>query len=935
MGRLSRIEIAQFANCEGCRLYQGAKTPFMRGVGSSTARVVVVGEAPGRGEDAAGKPFVGLSGQFLRGCLTDTDIPEDSLFFTNTNRCWPGLDEKGGDAKATDKQVRCCAPATIEEIRRIGPKAVLLVGGQALKGVLGLAPIGQHRGSVIERDGILYIPTYHPSYVLRETRNLRPGEMSRATEAWISDLNLLAGALTGDSRAPVPPFPIVPTSSSEVRALLREARKSRMAAFDYETTGLDPYQKGAKLLTAAVAWRDPAGELKSMFIPLNHRQSWWDHLSWIEIQQDLREFLLDPKLHLFGSNLKFEFVWSALHLGVEFRGFPWSTDLMHALIDPRKDPGHSLKTLASLVGYGGYDQPFEDYMQAHTLVPSKKKGIWKVRKIRKGERVPCLTKGDMEWMPLDEICTYNAADVYVNYLLFEHLAPILDANDHLYVYKHITANQITTLGRMELAGLKLSVPEHRRQQLAVNRRIREYQSEMEKLPKVKRFEAARAAAERHTWETSCGGFGEDGKTWTPAGTSKSTKAWPLKWTDKKTGNPVPLKFSSGAQLKDYFYGYLGYEHVLATKTGPTLDRDDLARLASKRDGLAAVLGKFRKASKQKEAFLDPAMIWVKPDGKVRTTHRISGTEAGRVSAGSDKDSTAHSAGVNPGPNIQQIPREGEGVEIKRMFISSFDRGFLVEADQGQIEPRLIACHSQDKRMLEIVRNRKADIHTAFTAMAWKIPLEQVTKPMRQQGKSIISLGTLYGQEAQGLAAHMGWTLARAREFLAELWGMLPGVAAWQERTKREAFDSGYASTRIGRRRYLPDIRSSDGYLAGVADRQAVNMRIQGLASDIVQYQGMLVDRGFQARKLRSRLVVTVHDSLMADTPPEETVEAAVILRSIMEDTSLLPKRFALTVPLQADLKIGPSWGTAQEISSRKFPEEADFRAEVARIMAEA
>lgn len=930
MSVLSRVDIAELADCEKCGLFRGCKSPLMKGRGSPTARLVIVGEAPGRVEDRKGRPFVGPSGQFLDGCLQDAGIDPADCFWTNVSRCWPGLDEKGGDAKATDKQLKACAPAAVEEIRRLQPKVVLLLGGKAIKGVLGLDKISEQRGRLTIKDGIAYVAAYHPAYVLREVKHLRAGETSRALDAWQQDINLVVGALSGKSKIPAPPLPIVPQTTAEFRSVLKMARESRLVAYDYETTGLSPYAKNAKLLTVSLAWRDVKGKLRSAFVPLDHPETPWDHLSLIEVKQELRDFLASPKLHLIGSNLKFEYCWSALHLGVEPAGFPWSTDLMHALIDEKKDPGHGLKILASLVGYGGYEKPLDDWLESHVLVypEAGEEGSppWElpprpqVREIQPGERVKPMTKGDLEFVPLDEIRPYNAADAYVNYLVFEHLAPILEANDQVYLYKHVTRRQTRMLARMELQGLVLDVKEQRRQQLAAARRLEELTVQMAALPKVERYARARAAHERTTWEAACGGFREDGKTWVPAGTDKPTRSWPFKWTDRATGEPLPLSFGSDPQLKDYFYGYLQYPVKRRTKTGPALDKLELQRLSPKRDGLAALLVEFRRVKKLKEAFLDPAPGWIADDGKVHTNFKIAGTEAGRLSS--------------TDPNLQQTPREGSGSEIKRMYKSSFPGGFLVEADQGQIEPRLIACDSQDPAMLAIVRNPKIDLHTGFTAMAWKIAVEEVTKDMRQKGKSLISLGTLYGQAAKGLAEKMGWTLAHAQEFLDELWGMLEGVARWQAKVKKQAREKGYAETRMGRRRHLEAIRSDDEYERGEAERQAVNMRIQGLATDIVQVQGDLIDREFLRQGMRSRLVLTVHDSLVSDTPEDETAEVAVIQRRFMEDASLLPDRFALTIPLQADVAVGADYGRKQEFKSKDYPADDDLRRAVEKYVRE-
>jgi DNA polymerase-1 len=272
-------------------------------------------------------------------------------------------------------------------------------------------------------------------------------------------------------------------------------------------------------------------------------------------------------------------------------------------------------------------------------------------------------------------------------------------------------------------------------------------------------------------------------------------------------------------------------------------------------------------------------------GRIHTSFNQTGTVTGRISSSN--------------PNLQNIPiRTEKGREVRRAFVAQ-PGGWLVAADYSQVELRVMAHVSQDPGLLEAF-GRDEDIHAATAAAVLDIPLGEVTKSQRRIAKGV-NFGLSYGQSAFGLARQTGMTQTQAAQFIETYFEKYPGVLNYIEQTKRQAAQEGYVQTLLGRRRYFPGLETLRGPERGRAEREAINMPIQGTAADIIKIAMIGVHRALQEQGLSARMLLQVHDELVLEVPDEEMDSVIHLLREIMGSA------FELAVPLKVDVEVGHNW----------------------------
>jgi DNA polymerase-1 len=297
----------------------------------------------------------------------------------------------------------------------------------------------------------------------------------------------------------------------------------------------------------------------------------------------------------------------------------------------------------------------------------------------------------------------------------------------------------------------------------------------------------------------------------------------------------------------------------------------------------------RELSKLKSTYVDALPRMVNPEtGRLHTSYNQTGTTTGRLSS-SD-------------PNLQNIPiRTKLGRHVRRAFVA--DQGCrLVAADYSQVELRVMAHVSGDQGLLAAFA-RGEDVHASTAAAILGVPLDEVTPDQRRLAKAV-NFGLSYGQTAYGLAQATGLTQPEAEDFIETYFERFPRVREYINRTKSLAARQGYVETLLGRRRYFPELEPSSKashYARQAAERMAINAPIQGTAADIIKIAMIQLYRAFRERGLRARMILQVHDELIAEAPDEEVMSVAPLMREIMEGA------FKLDAPLKADLKVGQNW----------------------------
>ncbi len=293
--------------------------------------------------------------------------------------------------------------------------------------------------------------------------------------------------------------------------------------------------------------------------------------------------------------------------------------------------------------------------------------------------------------------------------------------------------------------------------------------------------------------------------------------------------------------------------------------------------------RYRKIAKLISTYLDGMLNYVADDGKIHTTFMQRTTSTGRLSSRE--------------PNLQNLPiRDDEGRVLRKMFLSSFENGTMISADYNQIELRLIANFSGDDNMISDYLSDK-DIHTATASKIFGVELNAVTKNMRRVAKSV-NFGIIYGIGAYGLSQNINSTVKEANEFIKKYMEIYPQVKDYGEECVRLAREKGYASTFMGRIRHLPNINSNNHVVRSFAERVAKNMPLQGSASDIIKIAMIKVWARLKTEKLKSKLVLQIHDELVVDCYPGESEKIKNILKEEMESV------VDLTVPLIVEVEEG-------------------------------
>jgi DNA polymerase-1 len=331
-----------------------------------------------------------------------------------------------------------------------------------------------------------------------------------------------------------------------------------------------------------------------------------------------------------------------------------------------------------------------------------------------------------------------------------------------------------------------------------------------------------------------------------------------------------------------------------TKTGQySTDEQTLAALAADHEIVRRLL-EYRTATKLKSTYADalPEAIWP-GTGRVHTTYNQVMTSTGRLNS--------------QNPNLQNIPiRTERGQEIRKAFVPRGGEYRLLSADYSQIELRILAALSREKAMLEAFQ-AGADIHAATAARVFGVFPELVTPEMRRKAK-MVNFGIAYGISAFGLSQRLGIPRAEAGEIIDQYFKQFPGIRRYMDDTIAFARERGYVETVTGRRRYIRDIRSANNTVRGAAERNAINAPIQGTAADMIKLAMINIHRELARRKLKTRMLLQVHDELVFEAPAAQAEETAAIARKVMEGAPL--PAHAISVPLIAEAGIADNWAEA-------------------------
>nr|WP_312886783.1 DNA polymerase I [Actinocrinis puniceicyclus] len=352
---------------------------------------------------------------------------------------------------------------------------------------------------------------------------------------------------------------------------------------------------------------------------------------------------------------------------------------------------------------------------------------------------------------------------------------------------------------------------------------------------------------------------------------------------------VQFNLGSPKQLQEILFDQLKLPKTKKIKTGYTTDADALTWLAGQTDHpLPVILLRHRDVNRLRTT-VEGLIKTVLDDGRIHTTFNQMVAATGRLSS--------------VDPNLQNIPvRTEEGRRIRKAFVAGPGYDTLMTADYSQIEMRIMAHLSGDEGLIEAF-NSGEDLHSSVAARVFGVPPKQVTADLRRKVKAV-SYGLAYGQSAYGLAQNLGVSNAEATRMMEDYFARFGGIRDYLRAVVDEARKTGYTQTVLGRRRFLPDLTATNPHLRQMAERMALNAPIQGSAADIIKVAMLRVDDALRERRLKSRLLLQVHDELVLEVCDEEREDVERLVREQMGAA------YQLRVPLDVSVGFGRDWQDA-------------------------
>lgn len=360
----------------------------------------------------------------------------------------------------------------------------------------------------------------------------------------------------------------------------------------------------------------------------------------------------------------------------------------------------------------------------------------------------------------------------------------------------------------------------------------------------------------------------------------------IKEIETEIYNLVGYEFNlnSPKQLGVALFEKLGLPAKKKTKSGYSTNAEVLEDLKDKHPAVALLL-EYRQLAKLKSTYTDGLQICIAEDGRIHTTFNQTEARTGRISSLE--------------PNLQNIPvRTEQGKRLREFFIAGENR-VLVDADYSQIELRVLAAISDDENMINAFRSGK-DIHTATASQVFGLPIDMITPVLRSRAKAV-NFGIVYGIGAFSLSKDIGVTRKEADSYIKSYLATYPKVAQYMENTIETAKQNGYVTTIFGRRRYLPELSSSNGMLRAFGERVARNAPIQGAAADIIKLAMIKVFETLKEKVPSANLILQVHDELIVECDQSDAQTVCEILKTEMENA------VKLKVDLIADAHFGKTW----------------------------
>lgn len=887
--------------CRDCGLWKKCKTARMAGEGSNHPKFLFVGEAPGESEDSEGKPFVGRAGLLLREEIQKVGIDLDRCRFTNTIRCRP----PNNDITYRPEAIDYCRGHLLREIHATNPEIIVLLGNTAIGSVLNRKGILSLHGRILHQGKRHYLACLHPSYVLRND-NKKTREKFR--EALIAArLFVEGGKRQKTAKKRIHIFVRDKKQAQEiVDELKSRRRKGEPVIADIEGSTLSPFNKERKAEVGCVGFALDANT--AAVFPGRKRvgmERYFRHLREEESFEAIKEIWENSDL--VGHFCKYDYVYMAVVENIwggayrdsfdkEATGFYADTGLMSYCLDERKWGGQSkdLKDRAHHLGMGGYEREQEQWEQDHPECNPQ----------RGGNKI---------LSPAKILYAYNGDDCIADFRLFHKLLPQLKEK-HLWhrPFRFPLMFHFWTSASMEIEGLNLDAKANQGLSESFSNRIEELDKRICNFPEVQRLQKE---AELDLME-DCQKQIEESKQpiWNPKQRILEIYQQQVAKLEKK-GESL-LKLNTPETKRRIVYQELGYQPTVFTEKTklPSTKGKVLEELQNqKKNKLLGLLIKRSQLESSKSKYIDPVIKdWAGTDGRTHTVYKPQGTLTGRVSSEQ--------------PNHENLPKRYKlAMELRTQFIARGPGYGLLELDQKQFELRLMSDRAKDRTMIAEF-NAGKDPHRMGASAAFEVPEDKVTKEQRNDAKSAVSFGLVYGRKAPALADSFKKEVEWAERFINRYFGKYYGIAEYLKKCRTAILHDGIVFSNFGRPRRLPEVESEEDGKREAAVREGINSPIQGDASDVTWIAGFRLQKWLLHHKMLSRVVVIVHDALIIDFYLPELLMVLSKARKLMADREYFKEKtgWFCRVPWDSDASVGQNLGIMQELQAQERHGEKRF-----------
>lgn len=877
------------STCNACDFCNNTQHPELMGRGHKGAKIMFIQDSVTELESKKRIQFFGKSCDNLRATLRDAGVDVDDIYWTSVVKC--PLPEENW--KLTIKESKECSYTLFAEIQVIDPDIIVPTGKISLKYILNRSDITNARGKaseveICDRKRIV-LPIIHPRHALKKPmyKSLIKKDIETLSE-------LIENGLKEVSEID---YKKLETADSAIEELDRMEQEAEWICFDLETTGLSPFEEKSKIVCISLTDKTHAGYV----IPLYHHESPIQGKDLDRVVKRLKRFLENPHIKKIAHNGKFDIKWLDASLGIKVANFCFDTMLAHYLCISEEQGTQGLKGLAwEFTDMGGYDNALDEFKQT----------------------LPADVRNNYDYIPWSILSDYAVADVDCSLRLWEIFYPKIQDNPKWSVLmSDFLMPASYALKKLEIDGIVMSdatISEFSEVYPAERERI---QKQLESYPEV--LEIERDRIEKFNLR-------EQIKLIKKADRTPEQQKLFEEYGKKKYKEPK-FSWSSTNQLKELLFDKLQLTTSVRTDKGELSTNEDALIEMSEQHELPKLMIELRKIETLNNMFIKKLPEMRDSNNILHPTYNLSGTVTGRL--------------ASENPNFQQMPRKAENPllfqylhEPKSLFVSRFGKdGIIMNADYSQLELRIAGVISGDK-ILEGIYKSGMDLHIATASKTFGVPIEEVTKDLRTKAKAV-GFGIIYGKSGvtfgkelylhdlyveAGDAKGDGKSLSPALrkkiqrratdlgdKIVEDYLGAYPQLSDWLDNTKQFAIENGYVETMLGRRRRLPDLQSTIQTLRDNALRQAINAPIQGTGSDLTLRSIIEIQDYITKHNLKSRMVGTVHDSIVFDIHVSELKEMAHQVKYIMEHVH--EKYIDTEVPILSELEMGDSYGGVFEV----------------------